>query len=229
MGLMVGILVGALTLGSALAASVQRVRRRRLAHAGRRRRRRRALVAALLIGFAGIGPNRAPSPPFDPRAVLDGVARRAAATRQPRLSRPHVGALRDVGVDRRVPARELRAHDAAGRGADGGQAGRLRDDRGRRHRLGRGGPARRPARPHDDHDRRDGGLAAPARRRSASCSAAIRGCSSPCASSGASASSRTRRSSRRRSPSWPIAPRVGTMLTRADGARLHADAGHDPV
>ena len=69
MGLMVGILVGALTLGSALphlfnafggidwrvpvvVSSVS------------------ALAAAALIGFAGLGPNRAPSPPFDPRAVL---------------------------------------------------------------------------------------------------------------------------------------------------------------
>ncbi len=69
MGLMVGILVGALTLGSALphlfnafggidwrvpvvASSLS------------------ALAAAALIGFAGLGPNRAPTPPFDPRAVL---------------------------------------------------------------------------------------------------------------------------------------------------------------
>jgi MFS family permease len=69
-GLMIGILVGALTLGSALPhlfnafggfdwripvaiASVT------------------ALGAALLIGFAGLGPNRTPSPPFDPRAVLN--------------------------------------------------------------------------------------------------------------------------------------------------------------
>ncbi len=69
MGLMVGILVGALTLGSALphlfnafggidwrvpvvVSSVS------------------ALAAAALIGLAGLGPNRAPSPPFDPRAVL---------------------------------------------------------------------------------------------------------------------------------------------------------------
>jgi MFS family permease len=69
MGLMVGILVGALTLGSALphlfnalggfdwripltVASVS------------------ATGAALLIGLAGIGPNRAPTPRFDPRAVL---------------------------------------------------------------------------------------------------------------------------------------------------------------
>jgi MFS family permease len=69
MGLMVGILVGALTLGSAsphlfsalggfdwrvpvIVSSVS------------------ALLAAVLIGAAGIGPNRAPTPRFDPRAVL---------------------------------------------------------------------------------------------------------------------------------------------------------------
>ncbi len=69
MGLMVGILVGALTLGSAsphlfnayagvdwrvpvAAASVS------------------ALAAALLIGRAGVGPNLAPAPRFDPGAVL---------------------------------------------------------------------------------------------------------------------------------------------------------------
>lgn len=69
MGLMVGTLVGALTLGSALphlinafggvdwripvgASSIS------------------AIAAAACIGFAGLGPNRAPSPPFDPRAVL---------------------------------------------------------------------------------------------------------------------------------------------------------------
>jgi MFS family permease len=69
MGLMVGILVGALTLGSAAPhlfnalggfdwhvplaiASVS------------------ALAAALLIGFAGIGPNRAPAPRFEPSAAL---------------------------------------------------------------------------------------------------------------------------------------------------------------
>ena len=69
MGLMVGILVGALTLGSALphlfnalggvhwhvpvvVSSVT------------------ALAASALIGRAGLGPNRTASPPFDPRAVL---------------------------------------------------------------------------------------------------------------------------------------------------------------
>jgi len=69
MGLMVGILVGALTLGSAaphlfnalggvhwrIPVAVSSVS---------------ALLAALLIGFAGIGPNRAAAPRFDPRAAL---------------------------------------------------------------------------------------------------------------------------------------------------------------
>jgi MFS family permease len=69
MGLMVGILVGALTLGSAaphlfnafggmewriplVAASAS------------------AFAAAFLIAFAGVGPNRAPAPRFDPSAAL---------------------------------------------------------------------------------------------------------------------------------------------------------------
>src|SRR5215470_2511553 len=69
MGLMVGLLVGALTLGSAsphlfnafggvdwrvtlAAASIS------------------ALAAAVLIGFCGLGPNRAPAPRFDPHYVL---------------------------------------------------------------------------------------------------------------------------------------------------------------
>ena len=69
MGLMVGILVGALTLGSAsphlfnalggvswrFPVAVSSVS---------------ALAAAMLIGFAGVGPNRAPTPRFDPSAVL---------------------------------------------------------------------------------------------------------------------------------------------------------------
>jgi MFS family permease len=69
MGLMVGILVGALTLGSAsphlfnaLGGVAWRVP---LAIASIA-----AIVAAAGIGLAGVGPNRAPSPPVDPRAVL---------------------------------------------------------------------------------------------------------------------------------------------------------------
>jgi MFS family permease len=68
MGLMVGILVGALTLGSAsphLFNALGGIDWRiplALASAS-------ALCAAILIGFAGIGPNRAPTPRFDPRVV----------------------------------------------------------------------------------------------------------------------------------------------------------------
>ena len=70
MGLMVGILVGALTLGSASPHLFN-------AFGGLDWRptvavsSASALVAALLIGFAGVGPNRAPPPRFDPHAVLE--------------------------------------------------------------------------------------------------------------------------------------------------------------
>ena len=69
MGLMVGILVGALTLGSASPHLFN-------AFGGLDWRptvvvsSASALSAALLIGFAGVGPNRAPPPRFDPHAVL---------------------------------------------------------------------------------------------------------------------------------------------------------------
>jgi MFS family permease len=69
MGLMVGILVGALTFGSAtphLFNAIGGVDWRipvAIASAS-------AVGAAVLIGFAGIGPARTPAPRFDPRAVL---------------------------------------------------------------------------------------------------------------------------------------------------------------
>jgi MFS family permease len=69
MGLMVGILVGALTFGSAtphLFNVIGGVDWRvpvAIASAS-------AVGAAVLIGFAGIGPARAPAPRFDPRAVV---------------------------------------------------------------------------------------------------------------------------------------------------------------
>jgi len=69
MGLMVGILVGALTLGSAaphLFNALGGVQWRiPLAISSVS-----ALTAAVLIGLTGIGPNRAPAPRFDPAAVL---------------------------------------------------------------------------------------------------------------------------------------------------------------
>ncbi len=70
MGLMVGILVGALTLGSALPHLLNA-----MGGAGWRFpvaiSSLTALGAAALIGCAALGPNRAPAPPFEPRAALD--------------------------------------------------------------------------------------------------------------------------------------------------------------
>ena len=69
MGLMVGILVGALTLGSAAPHLFN-------AFGGMQWRiplvaaSASALAAAFLIAFAGVGPNRAPAPRFDPSAAL---------------------------------------------------------------------------------------------------------------------------------------------------------------
>ena len=69
MGLMVGILVGALTLGSAVPHLVNALGgvdwRIPVALASAN-----AVAAAALIGFAGIGPNVGRAPPFDPKAVL---------------------------------------------------------------------------------------------------------------------------------------------------------------
>jgi MFS family permease len=69
MGLMVGLLVGALTLGSATPHLFNALGgidwRFTLAAASAS-----ALAAALLINLAGLGPNRAPAPRFDPGAVL---------------------------------------------------------------------------------------------------------------------------------------------------------------
>jgi len=69
MGLMVGLLVGALTLGSAaphLFSAFGGLNWRITVAAASAS----ALVSALLIGFSGMGPNRAPAPRFDPRYVF---------------------------------------------------------------------------------------------------------------------------------------------------------------
>jgi MFS family permease len=136
MGLMVGILVGALTLGSATPWLFS-VRRSRLAdHGGHGLGERGACRSADRRGDDRSQPGARAAI----RAALRArrVARDPAAPRQHRLPRPHVGALRDVGVDRRVPARELRPHAARGRGARGRRAARLRDDQCRRARRSRG-------------------------------------------------------------------------------------------
>ena len=136
MGLMVGILVGALTLGSALAASLQRAGRRRLADSAGARvgeRARRGACSSASPASARIARRRRASI----RAIVaDRVARRPAASRQPRLPRPHVGALRDVGVDRRVPRRELRADAAGGGRGDGRRQARAPSRRSPPARIG---------------------------------------------------------------------------------------------
>jgi MFS family permease len=69
MGLMVGILVGALTLGSASPHLINAFGgvdwRPTVAISSAS-----ALAAALAIGLAGLGPNRKPAPRFEPRAML---------------------------------------------------------------------------------------------------------------------------------------------------------------
>ncbi len=69
MGLMVGILVGALTLGSASPYLLNAFGGFdwRVPLAGSSAS---AVGAAILIGLAGLGPNRAPAPRFDPHAAL---------------------------------------------------------------------------------------------------------------------------------------------------------------
>ena len=69
MGLMVGILVGALTLGSALPHLFNALGGVGW-HAPLVASSLAALAAGIAIAAAGIGDNRAPSPRFDPRAVL---------------------------------------------------------------------------------------------------------------------------------------------------------------
>ncbi len=106
MGLMVGILVGALTLGSAAPHLFN-------AFGGMQWRvplvtaSASALVAAASDRLCRHRPQSCASPALRSKRCADRVARCSAAPRQPGLSRPHVGALRDVGVDRRVLQREL--------------------------------------------------------------------------------------------------------------------------
>src|SRR6185295_10228781 len=138
MGLMVGILVGALTLGSASPHLFN-------AFGGVDWRPTVVLSSVSALGAA-----------LRTRRDVAGVARRPAAARQPRLSGPHVGALCDVGVDRRFPQRELRPVAASRVRAGRRQAGGVCDHRRGCIGLRRRGTLSRPARPHDGDHHCDG-------------------------------------------------------------------------
>ena len=84
MGLMVGHPGRRADAGIRIAAPVQRIRGLRLAASPLVASVGRALVAAVLIGFAGMGPNRAPAPRFDP--ARGAVARGATCRCGSRIS-----------------------------------------------------------------------------------------------------------------------------------------------
>ena len=187
MGLMVGILVGALTLGSALP---------HLFNAFGGIDWRIPLAAASCCGARRRAADRLRGRRAQPRAV--------AALRSARRARPRGATCRCASPTSAISA-TCGSSTRCGRGsacscnasfaltmpaetrADRRQARGVRD-RSRPARIGcdRRGLSRRPARAHDDHDRRDGDHRAAAPRRSACCSAAPAWRWSPCASSGAS-------------------------------------------
>ena len=128
----------------------------RLAHDGRRgerpgHRRRLDRVRRCLRRSVG-----RPGPTLQPRRRARRLPTALGPAGQPRLPRPHVGALRDVDVGPAVPRRELRRcrhHRSGGR-----EPGGVRDRRLRRRRVRRRGPGRRSTRSDDGDDRRHGDL-----------------------------------------------------------------------
>jgi MFS family permease len=105
LGLLVGLLVGALTLGSAaphLFNALGGIDWRFTIGAASAI----ALVSALLINFVALGPNHERAARFEPGVALKAFTA-LVASGEPGLSRPHVGTLCHVGVARRLSRRQL--------------------------------------------------------------------------------------------------------------------------
>ena len=106
LGLLVGILVGALTLGTGaphLFNALGGVNWRFTIAATSLA----ALVAALVINLVRIGPNHSASRRFETAMALKAYTRPALRLAEFRISGPHVGALRHVGLDCCLPAGEF--------------------------------------------------------------------------------------------------------------------------
>ena len=134
-GVAVGVLVGALTIGSALPYLFRAVGRagwRGLAPGRGRGQRRRAGRRAHRARRCPRRTERRPGAAVQPRHGDAGVRHRLGPTGEPRLSRAHVGALRDVDLGAAVHRGELRGGRAGGR-----LAGESRCVRGGRRRRGR--------------------------------------------------------------------------------------------
>ena len=114
-GLALGLLIGALTLGKAVPYLITTL-------FGDAWRLPMALASGLavlggvlVLAFAADGPYLAPATRFDPHAIRRILSIRGARAGDCRLSGPHVGALRDVDVGRRVFARPASPPPGSGR------------------------------------------------------------------------------------------------------------------
>ena len=110
MGLMVGLLVGALTLGSASPHLINAFGgvdwRFTIAVASAC-----ALAAALLINLVAGGSEPIPGPTLQPVARSGCLDQTTGTSREPGLFRPHVGTVRDVGLGGTFPRVQLRDDD----------------------------------------------------------------------------------------------------------------------
>ena len=114
--LALGVLIGALTVGKGFPYLVNAARQPPTGgRTSSSSRASRSLGARLVLLFVEEGPFAAPAARFDLAQVAKVFREPRRPPRGLRLLRPHVGALRDVDVDPRVPAREPLAAQVARR------------------------------------------------------------------------------------------------------------------